>query len=39
LLLVSLCKLSLPMVGLYMLSLPTFALKSPSIILMSDLAI
>ena len=38
LLLVSLCKFSLPVVGLYMFSLPTFALKSPSIILMSELA-
>jgi len=38
-LLVVLCKLSLPVVGLYMLSLPNFALKSPCIILMSNLAI
>jgi len=39
LLFVSLCKLSLPMVGLYMFSLPTFAVISPSIILMIELAI
>ena len=39
LLLVSLCKLSLPMVGLHMSSLPPFALKYASIILMAELAI
>ena len=39
LLLVSLCKLSLPMVGLYKSSLPTFALKYASIILMAELAL
>ena len=39
LLVVSLCKFSLPVVGLYMFSLPTFALKSPSTSLMSELAL
>ena len=38
LLLVSLCKLSLPVLGFYVF-LSTFALKSPSIISMSELAI
>jgi hypothetical protein len=32
LLLVSLCEVSLPMAGLHMASLPTFALKYPSIV-------